>query len=115
MLDPFVTPRSRSVLEAASKRIQDKKLAPLIARGMAYHHGGLGYEDRREVETLFLNSDLLVICTTTTLAVGVNLPAHLVIIKGTGYWDFSRGAMEEYCDLDVLQMIGYSDTKKWLI
>lgn len=44
-----------------------------------------GLEDRRLVETLFLNSELGVICTTTTLAQGVNFPAHLVIIKGTTY------------------------------
>jgi ATP-dependent DNA helicase HFM1/MER3 len=35
------------------------------------------------VEQLFVAGALLVLCTTSTLAVGVNLPAHLVIIKGT--------------------------------
>jgi replicative superfamily II helicase len=36
-----------------------------------------------QVEELFVAQALLVLCTTSTLAVGVNLPAHLVIIKGT--------------------------------
>ena len=36
-----------------------------------------------QVEALFFDGALLVLCTTSTLAVGVNLPAHLVVIKGT--------------------------------
>lgn len=42
-------------------------------------------EDRSLVEGLFLTGDLLVLCTTSTLAQGVNLPAHAVIIKSTQY------------------------------
>ena len=33
------------------------------------------------VERLFLNNDILVLVATATLAWGVNLPAHLVIVK----------------------------------
>jgi hypothetical protein len=29
---------------------------------------------------------LQVLCTTSTLAMGVNLPAHLVVLKGTVRW-----------------------------
>lgn len=44
--------------------------------------------------------------TTATLAWGVNFPAHLVVIKGTEYYD---GKQHRYVDMpitDVLQMIG---------
>lgn len=41
--------------------------------------------DRALVEGLFLAGDLLVLCTTSTLGHGVNLPAHAVIIKSTQY------------------------------
>lgn len=43
---------------------------------------------------------------TATLAWGVNFPAHLVIVKGTEYYD---GATKRYIDMpvtDVLQMMG---------
>lgn len=52
---------------------------------MGYHHGGLDLADRTLVENLFLRGDMHVLCTTGTLAVGVNLPAHLVVIKSTQY------------------------------
>ena len=47
-----------------------------------------------------------VLIATATLAWGVNLPAHLVIIKGTEYYD---GKLKRYVDMpitDVLQMMG---------
>ena len=43
---------------------------------------------------------------TATVAWGVNFPAHLVIVKGTEYYD---GKLKRYVDMpitDVLQMIG---------
>jgi ATP-dependent DNA helicase HFM1/MER3 len=52
---------------------------------VGFHNGGLTMEDRSLVEGLFLTGDLLVLCTTSTLAQGVNLLAHAVIIKFTQY------------------------------
>ncbi|CAE7828713.1 ascc3 [Symbiodinium sp. CCMP2592] len=49
---------------------------------------------------------IVVLISTSTLAWGVNFPAHLVIIKGTEYYD---GQLKRYVDFpitDVLQMMG---------
>jgi replicative superfamily II helicase len=35
---------------------------------------------------------------------GVNLPAHLVVIKGTQ--QYTKGSLSEYSELDIMQMIG---------
>lgn len=42
--------------------------------------------------------------TTSTLAMGVNLPAHLVVVKSTTH--YVSGSCEEYSEADMLQMIG---------
>ena len=42
----------------------------------------IGLNDRSLVESLFEHGYIHVICTTSTLALGVNLPVYLVIIKG---------------------------------
>lgn len=43
----------------------------------------LRYSDRTLVEDLFADGHIQVLVSTATLAWGVNLPAHTVIIKGT--------------------------------
>ena len=70
------------------------------------HHAGLVESDRKVVEDLFYNLSIQVLIATSTLAWGVNFPAHLVIIKGTEYFD---PKVKTYVDMpitDVLQMIG---------
>ncbi|KAI9285571.1 P-loop containing nucleoside triphosphate hydrolase protein [Umbelopsis sp. AD052] len=85
-------------------KTKDKKLFEYLSYGIAFHHAGLDAGDRQIVERLFLAGHLNIIATTLTLSVGVNLPAHLVIIKSTrGY---AEGKFQEYSDLEVYQMIG---------
>jgi len=47
------------------------------------HHAGMTKSDRKMVEDLFAAGYIQLLCSTATLAWGVNLPAHTVIIKGT--------------------------------
>ncbi|GAA5906230.1 hypothetical protein JCM8208_000668 [Rhodotorula glutinis] len=82
----------------------DKHLAALLENGIATHHAGMDSNDRRLVERLFIDGSISIVCSTSTLAVGVNLPARMVVIRGTKA--FIDGQSKEYSDLEVLQMIG---------
>ncbi|SCU87917.1 LANO_0D00496g1_1 [Lachancea nothofagi CBS 11611] len=84
--------------------ISDKSLHETARNGVGFHHAGLSPKDRLTVEQNFLNGNLNVLCCTSTLAVGINLPAYLVVVKGTSI----GGDMEErdYSVMEVLQMIG---------
>jgi ATP-dependent DNA helicase HFM1/MER3 len=85
--------------------VENKELQDLVTCGVAFHHAGLDPNDRHAIETAFLKYDVSVICCTSTLALGVNLPCHLVVLKGTvSYQD--GGKLTEYSDLDVMQMLG---------
>ena len=97
--------QQRAALHATAGRLRDRTLARTVERGVGFHHAGLYYEDREQLESAFLSSSLLVLCATSTLAQGVNLPAHLVVVKSTQY--FARGSgWLEYDATTVLQMTG---------
>jgi ATP-dependent DNA helicase HFM1/MER3 len=85
---------------------QTDALRQLLHRGVAYHHAGLPPDDRSLVEQLYLARALFVLSCTSTLAHGVNLPAHLVIIKGTSCWRGGTRGYERTSRADVIQMLG---------
>ncbi|TBU04377.1 DEAD/DEAH box helicase [Hamiltosporidium magnivora] len=88
----------------------DKKMTPLlqefIYKGFGVHHAGLPRNIRLEMESLFRNKKIDVLVSTSTLAWGVNLPAHAVIIKGTTFYDSDRGSFTDLGILDILQIFG---------
>jgi superfamily II RNA helicase len=54
-------------------------LAPLIERGIAYHHAGMLPTLKEVVERLFTSRLIKVIFTTETFALGINMPARTVV------------------------------------
>jgi activating signal cointegrator complex subunit 3 len=86
--------------------VQDEALRSTLAFGIGIHHAGLSESDRNVVEELFCSCKIQVLVCTATLAWGVNFPAHLVIIKGTEYFDTKVGRYVDVPLTDVLQMMG---------
>ena len=64
----------------------------LVPRGIGIHHAGLLRPDRRASERLFESGALRVLVSTATLAWGVNLPAHTVVICGTQLYNAEQGS-----------------------
>lgn len=97
---------SRQILKEEAESIQDADLRDLLPYGFAIHHAGMSRPDRTSVEDLFADGSIRVIVCTATLAWGVNLPAHTVIIKGTQIYSPEKGGWVELSPQDVLQMLG---------
>lgn len=88
------------------ERVKDDALREALSFGIGLHHAGLVESDRQLSEELFANNKIQILVATSTLAWGVNLPAHLVVVKGTQFFD---AKIEGYKDMDltdVLQMLG---------
>jgi antiviral helicase SLH1 len=99
-------PMDEEDLQLNLARVKDEALREAINFGIGLHHAGLVESDRQLAEELFLNNKIQILIATSTLAWGVNLPAHLVVVKGTQFFD---AKIEGYKDMDltdVLQMLG---------
>ncbi|KAI6657394.1 hypothetical protein LOD99_142 [Oopsacas minuta] len=93
-------------LDSLLREVQDPNLSHFLSFGIGVHHAGLHENDRKIAEQLFVDQRIQILIATSTLAWGVNFPAHLVIVKGTEYYD---GKLKRYIDFpitDVLQMMG---------
>ncbi|MBA0780530.1 hypothetical protein Gotri_004622, partial [Gossypium trilobum] len=97
---------SREILQSHTDMVKSNDLKDLLPYGFAIHHAGLARTDRQIVEELFGDGHVQVLVSTATLAWGVNLPAHTVIIKGTQIYSPEKGAWTELSPLDVMQMLG---------
>eukprot|EP01135_Chromosphaera_perkinsii_P009183 Nk52_evm18s1671 gene=Nk52_evmTU18s1671 len=101
------TSASYEVLRQEAENIKNAPdLKDLLPYGFACHHAGMSRVNRTNVEELFADNHIQVLVSTATLAWGVNLPAHTVIIKGTQIYSPEKGRWTELGALDVLQMLG---------
>ncbi|XP_055683163.1 probable ATP-dependent DNA helicase HFM1 [Lutzomyia longipalpis] len=85
-----------NLLCSIGERINYGTLRECIRMGIGFHHGGLTLEDRLIVENLYRSTNLPILVCTQTLAMGVNFPAHLVIVK----------APSPISPTEMLQMLG---------
>ena len=94
-----------SSLDLQVSKSRNKPLRDLFHDGFSIHHAGMLRQDRNLVERLFSEGLIKVLVCTATLAWGVNLPAHAVIIK------VSTGITECYCTY-VSQLLVFETFKK---
>uniref|UniRef100_A0A8C1DTC0 Activating signal cointegrator 1 complex subunit 3 n=1 Tax=Cyprinus carpio carpio TaxID=630221 RepID=A0A8C1DTC0_CYPCA len=97
---------STEVLRTEAEQCKNLELKDLLPYSFAIHHAGMTRVDRTLVEDLFADRHIQVLVSTATLAWGVNLPAHTVIIKGTQVYSPEKGRWTELGALDILQMLG---------
>jgi replicative superfamily II helicase len=92
-------------LHTDAQDLSNDVLRQSVVDGVAFHHAGLGKDDRDRVEEWFRDGTVDLLFSTSTLAWGVNLPARCVVIRDTKRHDPLEGEVD-VSPLDVLQMIG---------
>ena len=89
---------SRANAQKACSMLQNELGLP---ERVAYHHAGFDASQRRAILRKFLARDTKVLCATSTVAAGVNLPADRVVVYGL---EMGFGAPD--AALKLQQMIG---------
>ncbi|MCW6159540.1 MAG: DEAD/DEAH box helicase [Candidatus Micrarchaeales archaeon] len=90
---------------------QCMKLSKLVRKGVAFHHAGLMNAQRTKIEEAFKGNLIKAICSTTTLGLGVNLPAHTVVVRDISRFD--GGGSEMIGINEVLQLFGRAGRPKY--
>lgn len=91
------------VLSSPTK--QCRRLAYCVERGSAFHHAGLASEQKKIIENNFRDGHIKIICSTPTLAMGINLPAFRTIIKDLKRYG-GRWGLQYIPTLEYHQMAG---------
>ncbi len=108
----YLTLLSKEILGALNRpTLQCEKLARLVSKGVAFHHSGLVNEQRELVEDAFRNNRIKAICSTTTLGLGINLPAHTVLVRDLSrYGDYGN----DYISVnEITQLFGRAGRPKY--
>ncbi|KAK6153447.1 hypothetical protein DH2020_013086 [Rehmannia glutinosa] len=96
----------KSNVEKEVLKSRNRELVQHFEYAVGVHHAGMLRADRGLTERLFSEGLLRVLVCTATLAWGVNLPAHTVVIKGTQIYDAKAGGWRDLGMLDVMQIFG---------
>ena len=97
---------SMEFLRTEAEQVKNLELKELLPYGFLIHHAGMTHVDRPLFEDFFVDRHIQVLVSTATLAWGVDLSAHIVIIKGSHIFSPDKGLWCELSALDVLQMLG---------
>jgi len=81
------------------------RLAECVKKGIAFHHAGLHAKQKEIIEDEFRKGNISIICSTPTLAAGLDLPAFRAIIKNLKRY-MGRFGMQYIPVLEYLQMAG---------
>ncbi|MDP2653919.1 MAG: DEAD/DEAH box helicase [Candidatus Omnitrophota bacterium] len=96
-----LTPEEKRQLQALSKDVVGpessatkicRKLGDVVRHGVAFHHAGLKPEQRKLIEANFKKNLIKAICSTPTLAAGVNLPARRAVIRDCKRFESGLGS-----------------------
>lgn len=96
----------KEILRSEAEDASSEQLKGVLPFGFGIHHAGMSRKDRSTAEDLFAQGYIKVLVSTATLAWGVNLPAHTVIIKGTTIYSPEEGTWVQLSPQDILQMLG---------
>jgi helicase len=106
-------PRAEEAIAELSRLEETRsrnELLYLLEKGMAYHNADLSWEERNVVETYLRKGEIKLICATTTLAMGINLPFKNVILTTDKYvsyhGDYRKGYFTSMSMVDVENMGG---------
>ncbi|WNZ28752.1 MAG: DEAD/DEAH box helicase [Candidatus Bathyarchaeota archaeon] len=84
---------AEQILATGERTRLGEQLAEVVRGGAAFHHAGLSGGHRKIIENSFKEGKIKVLTATPTLAIGMNLPARVVIINeyrryepGYGYY-----------------------------
>ena len=82
-----------------------RRLAESAAAGAAFHHAGVIYAQRKLIEDAFRLNRIKLLASTTTLAMGLNLPSRRVIVRD--WWRYEPGiGMQSIPVIEARQMAG---------
>jgi helicase len=73
---------------------------------VSYHHAGLTIRQKSHIEKLFRDGEIQVLYTTTTFAMGVNLPADVCHFFDLSRWDAKKSERVLYEEDEVPQIAG---------
>ncbi len=100
------TGTSQQIDESLNELEDSESVGPLrvcVSAGVGFHNADLSYAERRLVESAFRSGEIRALVSTTTLAMGVNLPSDLVVVADTqrwapapGGWDVQDISVAEY-------------------
>ncbi|MEA2021042.1 MAG: DEAD/DEAH box helicase [Candidatus Caldatribacteriota bacterium] len=80
-LDANLAEKALEDLRHMEETLTRDNLLSLLEKGIAYHNSDLSWEERNLVENYLQSGEIKVVCATTTLAMGVNLPFKNVILS----------------------------------